>query len=144
MITNIITNLDELSAQKKTYKWKKPVRCPRCQNNKVHGHGFVTRIFQGYKEPMFLRRYRCPKCRCVITLRPCGYWPSYQSSIKDIFGTLKYRLLQKLWPPWVLRQRAGHWFRKFVKKVKMDMAGAVINLLQHLENFYEKQLHFLV
>jgi len=33
------------------------------------GHGFADAVFDGYKQPLPLKLYRCPDCGCVIRLR---------------------------------------------------------------------------
>jgi len=51
---------------------------------------------------------------------PAGFYPRFQSSITKIFTVLSHRLRTFRWPPGIARQRAGHWLRKFLVKLRMD------------------------
>jgi hypothetical protein len=109
-------NIEDIYREGKEYHWHRP-RC-KC-GAKVHGHGFVTRYFNCFKEHLFIKKWRCPKCGAVITARPSGYWPRFQESIKTIFETIKSRIKNYKWPPWTKRQRAGHWLNKLLVNAKL-------------------------
>lgn len=83
------------------------------------GHGFVLAYFEGYWEPLSLRRYRCPACRLVLRLKPSGYFERFQSSVETIRQSIAYRFYHHFWPPGSNRQRQGHWFRSLFKKAKI-------------------------
>jgi len=105
------------------------------------GHGFVSRYFAEFWSALLLKRFRCPQCREVVTLRPEGYLPHVRSSVSAIYSTLSTRLKAGSWGPEISRQRAGHWLRRFVKKVRMDW-GDASDLKAVLEFCYQKQLSF--
>jgi len=86
---------------------------------RLWGHGFVSAYFDGYWEPLWLRRYRCPLCRLVLRLRPSGYFQRFQASIETIRQSLAHRFYDHLWPPGSNRQRQGHWLRSLFKKAKV-------------------------
>ena len=137
-------DLSQLSIEGKNYKWKRPI-CPKC-SGKVWGHGFATAFFSGHESIFYLKKYRCPSrgCRAVITMRPSQFWKKFQTDIDCIFNALSQRLESRTWPPWVTRQRGGHWLRKFIKKVKMNygLDNQGVGLGERLRQFYEKSLHF--
>ncbi len=122
----------------KKFKWKPPENCSKC-GGKLWGHGFVGSCFEGYTDILYLKRYRCTNCGCIITMRPLSHFSRYQSSTKDIYQTLKTRLFSYRWPPWCTRQRGGHWLRKFCYKCLLDGVDSCLFQLKkyfvQLENF---------
>ena len=100
----------------KEFPWPRPEQCPRCGHCRLWGHGFVLAYFDGYWQAFWLRRYRCPKCRGILRLKPSGYLPRFQSSIETIRQSLAYRFYHHLWPPGSSRQRQGHWLRSLLRK----------------------------
>jgi hypothetical protein len=109
-----------LSDLGKKYKWIKPACCPSCSVGRLYGHGYVSRIFDGFETPLFLKRYRCTKCHSVITMRPIDHPPRYQTSLASIYKALAFRFQNLRWPFTKLRQRAGHWLRRFLKFIRME------------------------
>ena len=60
------------------FLWPRPERCPRC-DGRIWGHGFVSGYFDGYDQPLWLKRYQCPDCGCVIRMRPRDYFQRFPS-----------------------------------------------------------------
>lgn len=110
--------LKEIFKKGRNYPWPKPERCPNCANYKVWGHGFVEAFFDGYNEPLVLRRYRCPVCGCVMRLRPSGYFKRFQASIKTIRSSIVSKVTTGRWLPGVMRTRQCHWFTSLLRKIK--------------------------
>jgi hypothetical protein len=81
----------------------------------VWGHGFVLAYFDGVATGIYLRRYRCPECCCVIRLRPRGYFSRFQASIETIRSSLCRRLAYGRYPPGLSRSRQRHWLKALVK-----------------------------
>lgn len=121
MLEHTSVELPELYEAGKSYNWKRPSCRNGCQ--KIWGHGYVMRYFEGYSQPFWLKRYRCPTCSTVITMAPAGFYPRFQTSIRKVFAVLSHRLRAFRWPPGTIRQRAGHWLRKFLVKLQMDFPG---------------------
>lgn len=111
LIFFVAVKIKEVFALGRKYPWPRPVMCPRCNDNRVWGHGFVLAYFDGFCEGILLRRYRCPGCGCVIRLRPSGYFPRFQASIDTIRLCLSQRLTLGRWPPGLFRSRQRHWLR---------------------------------
>lgn len=103
------------------------------------GHGYVARYFAEVTSVVFLKRYRCYKCRLVITIRPDGYWPRIRSSIANIYTALFTRLRERLWRG-CSRQCGGHWLKRFVRHAKMEGA---LELEFFLAKSFNKGLRFL-
>lgn len=72
----------------KRYPWVKPYSCPACKSQRLWGHGYVKRYFQGIAHYLWLKRYRCSECHRVHTLRPIGYQGRILHSQKVIRSTL--------------------------------------------------------
>jgi hypothetical protein len=128
--------LQTLSTEGKDYKWL-PCRCEKCDRN-MWGHGFVSRYFEGFTQ-VFMKRYRCPECKTVVTTRPEGFRRYVRSPIEIIYHSLRIRFSSGSWPPETPRQRGGHWLRRFVVHAKMSCET---DLLIFLNRCFEKQLSF--
>lgn len=115
MIIFVCANLKEIFVKKREYPWPKPRVCPRCRLNKVWGHGFVLAYFDGVAAGIYLRRYRCPECCCVIRLRPRGYFSRFQASIETIRSSLCQRLEYGRYPPGLSRSRQLGWLKALAK-----------------------------
>ena len=76
----------------------------------------MAAFFDGFDDEVLLRRYRCPDCRCVLRLRPSGYFKRFQASIVAIRSSIAFRLENGRWPPGSSRTRQGHWFKSLYKK----------------------------
>ena len=63
--------------------------------------------------PVFLKRYRCPDCRAVHTLRPRTHWRRFWASILVIVTSISRKLegLKKETPPSRCRQQ--YWVSGF-------------------------------
>jgi hypothetical protein len=90
------------------FLWPRPERCPRC-GGRVWGHGYVPAYFDGYYLPLWLKRYRCPDCGCVIRLRPQEYFQRFQASIHTIRDCLAYWVHQHRWQAGPSPPRQRHW-----------------------------------
>jgi hypothetical protein len=107
----------------KDFPWRRPPCCLRCKG-RVWGHGFVQACFDGYREPLWLRRYRCAECGMVMRLRPKGYWSRFQATAARIRDCLAHRLRTGRWPPGLSRGRQGHWFTALKRRVFAYLGGA--------------------
>jgi len=117
MIIFILASIKEIVEHGRDFPWPRPPACPRCDGRRVWCHGFVTAFFDGFDEHVILRRYRCPDCRCVMRLRPKGYFERVQASIDTIRSCIAFRLEHSRWPSGGSRQRQGHWLRSLTRRV---------------------------
>ena len=120
MIYQCNVSFKKLQQEKKEYPWKRPLECSGCQG-KVWGHGYVLRYFNSHSEGLYLKRWRCPSCKLILTCRPDSHWRRFQESIKRIFDTLIFRVKHRTWPPWTTRQRGGHWLRIFTSNARTHL-----------------------
>ncbi len=137
MILPIKITISELSKNGKAHKWGK-CHCQDCHRD-MWGHGYVARYFSNLIAEVYLKRYRCPSCLTVVTVRPTGYWPRIHSSILAIFEALQSKLDHSFWPVGFPRQRGGHWLKRFVRLARMEMQP---DLSDFLNRCYSKQLSF--
>ena len=135
MVIFVDVILKEISQKGRDYPWAKPEICPRCRASHLWGHGFVPAYLEGCSEAVLLRRYRCPLCRCVIRLRPGGFFARFQVSIQTMRSRLSHRLKTGRWPPGLSRSRQGHWLRGLRRKIKAYLGNgwdqALISAFDH-------------
>lgn len=115
MIIFVCVNLKEIFEKQREYAWPRPKRCPRCGLGRLWGHGFALAYFDGFVSGVHLRRYRCPDCRCVVRLRPKGYFVRIQAAIETIRESITQRLCTDRWPAGLSRARQGHWLRALTR-----------------------------
>jgi len=110
MVISVSCEVKEIFEKGKDYEWSKPEICPHCKASHVWGHGFVPAYFDGLSGYVYLKRWRCPSCRCVIRVRPCGYFRRFQATIEEIRFRLSSRILGRHWLPGMSHTRQRHWF----------------------------------
>lgn len=118
MILPVVAILKEICEKGREYLWPKPKICPCCGAGRLWGHGFVPAYFEGVREGVYLRRYRCPHCGCVIRLKPAGFFKSFQSSIETIRSSIRRRFDKARSPTVVSRTREAHWLQALKRKAK--------------------------
>ena len=117
MVILVEVELKQIVVQQRDYPWPRPESCPRCQQRRPWGHGFVMAYFDGYPCGLLLRRFRCSGCGCVIRLRPKGYFQRFQASIQRIYACLSQRLVDGRYAPEISRSRQRHWLRALQRQV---------------------------
>jgi hypothetical protein len=115
MIIFVSVNFKRLLKQERTYPWPRPQLCPRCQTNGLWGHGFVLAYFDGLAGGVYLRRYRCAGCGCVIRLRPRGYFKRFQAAIGDIYHSLALRIRTGKYMADISDSRQRHWLKGLIR-----------------------------
>ncbi|MBT3583024.1 hypothetical protein HN510_04355 [Candidatus Woesearchaeota archaeon] len=137
MIIFIKIDLNQLLLQEKEYEWERPY-CNKC-NCSFYGHGYVFRFFSYLSSGVYLKRWRCPICRSVATIRPDSHWKGFQESISQIFKTLTFRVKYFKWPPWCTRQRGGHWLNKLIANARLNLLLKG-NILETISFYQSKSL----
>jgi hypothetical protein len=117
MIAFIELDLKRIASRDPDYCWPRPASCGRCESSKLWGHGFVAVIFARFAQALWIRRYRCPACGCIIRLRPRGYFTRHQSDAATIRTTLLTRLNSGYWPRNCVASRARHWLHGLKRQV---------------------------
>jgi len=70
-----------------------------------------------FKEGLWFKRYRCPLCGTVIRIRPRGYFPRFQSSIKTIHTSISLKESKNRWLEGISRSRQLHWMKALRRRV---------------------------
>ena len=117
MVISVSCEVKEIFEKGKDYEWLKPETCPHCKKSNLWGHGFVGAYFDGFSGFVYLRRWRCPSCLCVIRVRPCGYFRRFQATIEEIRSRLSARISGGHWLPGMSHSRQGNWLRALRKRV---------------------------
>ena len=123
MVISFSVRLKKLFKLGRNYPWPRPDRCPRCNSYRLWGHGYVSAYFDGYDQPFALKRYRCPDCRCVIRLRPGGYFGRFQASVASIRSSIVSKAGRNKWISGISRERQCHWFRSLCRKIKAHLTN---------------------
>ena len=127
MIYPVAVILKELSAQGKSYSWPRPELCPHCRQSHVWGHGFVLAFFDGFPEGIYLRRWRCPACRCVIRMKPAGYFKRFWASAEVIRQDLSCRIKTGKWPPGHAGSRRRHWMKSLIQNIQLYLGNQFVD-----------------
>ncbi len=138
MIQFVAVILKDIFEQERNFLWERPSNCPQCGAYKVWGHGFVRALFEGFAVPLFLKRYRCPDCGCVITMRPESHFTRFQSSRTVIRSALEHRINDKKWPPDLIPGRMRHWMVNLRRQIKaylpQNWKASLMESYDHLLN----------
>jgi hypothetical protein len=118
MIITVTVNLKKIFTSMQNYPWPKPSTCPNCNSFRIWGHGFVLAYFDGFQTGIYIRRYRCPDCRCIIRMRPAGYLPRFQASTSTIRSSLQTKIEQGQWQRCLSRTRQRHWHLGLLRRTK--------------------------
>ena len=116
IIINVRIDLAILQEKQKEYFWNRPKCCPCCGSMTLWGHGFVDRYFDDFPEALPLKRYRCPRCRAVHTMRPDCFHSRFSANQFLLFFCILYKILKGHWSKIVSRQRQQYWYRGFEKQ----------------------------
>jgi hypothetical protein len=113
LILYLSVDCSEILALGKAFRWSRPSRCPACEGLRLWGHGYVDRYFDGVPERIPLKRWRCPDCHAVHTMRPVNYWRGFLADKDAIFTSLLGKERHGYWLEAYPRQRQQYWWRGF-------------------------------
>ncbi|WP_408606688.1 DUF6431 domain-containing protein [Marispirochaeta aestuarii] len=105
--------LEKVQELGKKFRWKNPGRCLVCGSTRLWGHGFVLRYFFGFASGVWIKRWRCPECGSVHTVRPESFLPGMQYPKSTQRSSLESKLAGKSFLKTVSRQIQQHWWRTF-------------------------------
>jgi len=125
MIINQEINLADIFRLGRSYEYIRPDKCPQCGSSRIWGHGFVSRYFDDYDLCLYLKRWICAECGCVISIRPVNYFARHHCIILKIFSVLSERLNTGFWSrdPCIRRQRGGHWLRALKRNIQVFLGN---------------------
>ena len=121
MIQFVAVILKEIFDQGRKFSWERPSKCSGCGSFKVWGHGFVPAFFDGFDESLLLKRYRCPDCGCVITMRPASHFSRFQASRATIRSALQDRINNGRWPHGLNSARMRQWLTNLKRQIKAHL-----------------------
>ena len=122
LILHFVIELKLLILLGKDYPWPRPDVCPCCGGQRLWGHGYTPRYFDGYAGLVWLKRYRCVDCHSVHTLRPKNHWRRFQAATATILKSLRIKILENRWidDDGLSRQRQQYWLRGLRTQLKVN------------------------
>lgn len=106
-------DLKRIQEQGRQFQWKNPGSCPNCKGPRIWGHGFVLRYFAVFAVGLWMKRWRCPDCGAVHTVRPETNSPGCQYSKEVQIKSIYSKLCGKPFLKTINRQLQQHWFKNF-------------------------------
>jgi hypothetical protein len=73
-----------------------------------------------------MKRWRCPDCGAVHTMRPSSHWRGFWASVTMILSSLKAKLAGGNWLMQVSRQRQQYWWRGY--QLQRHLGGRPVSL----------------
>lgn len=79
-------------------------------------------------------------------MMPEGFRANFQASFLKIYQSLLQRLTSHQWPPWISRQRAGHWLNRLKRHclAHFGFTPSGLDLKSKISELFEKGINFLV
>jgi hypothetical protein len=111
LVLHFPVDVKQLSEAGKAYDWPRPLRCPGCGSSRLWGHGYAGRYFEGFCLPLWVKRYRCPECRAVHTLRPDAFLRALRYPAELIVSALRGKIAGRGWLRSLSRQAQQSWLR---------------------------------
>jgi hypothetical protein len=106
--------IDILIASHKLYPWPIFKICPACHAHRLWGHGYVLRYLDDSPYPVYLKRYRCPLCHKVFSVRPMTHYRRFSTNIQSILNCLTLIATTGIKSKQFSRQRQQYWFKGFI------------------------------
>lgn len=113
LVLHVAVNVQRLAELGKKYPWPRLARCLSCASSRVWGHGYVPRYFEGFYQPLWVHRLRCPDCGTVYTLRPDLFYWRFRYSVRTILSSLMTKITDGFWLPSLPRQNQQYWYAGF-------------------------------
>ncbi len=139
LILHFAVNVKVLYEAGKKYPWPKPEVCPKCKGTRLWGHGYVPRYFEGYWEPLWVKRFRCPDCRAVHTCRPDVFFKRYRYPVIVVILCLLNKIVHGRWLRCIRRQNQLSWLRT-VAKWNSQKQTVKIPSIEHLKRYLAEQI----
>ena len=111
LILHFAVDVKRLVEEGKDFCWLRPNRCPRCEGQRLWGHGYVWRYFEGFVHGLWMKRYRCPDYRAVHTCRPQEFYRGFHYSRLSILLVFPNRIIYGRLVRCLSRQVQQYWWR---------------------------------
>ncbi len=139
LLLNVSVKVKDLFNQGKAYPWRKPEGCPECKGRRLWGHGFTLRCFIGFLQKIWVKKYRCPDCRSVHTIRPDAYWKRFQYSSFVIVRCLLTKIEHGRRRKSVSRRSQQYWY-KGLKRQASRHINVKTPVLKHLRRLLQRKI----
>lgn len=116
LILHFSVDVKRLVEEGKDFCWPRPEKCPRCEGRRLWGHGYVRRYFEGWCEGIWIKRYRCPDCRAIHTLRPERFYKGFYYSMWTILPSILNRMVHSRYLKCLSRQAQQYWWKGLRKQ----------------------------
>ena len=73
----------------------------------------MSRFFDGINEPLWMKRWQCPECHTVYTVRPDSHWRGLCATRLIILVSVMGKALTGRWLKSISRQRQQYWWRGY-------------------------------
>lgn len=117
LLIYISVDLPQLFREEKKYFWSRPTHCPSCGGVRLWSHGYVRRNFDGFDSSLWIKRFRCPDCQAVHTMRPIGYSSRVQAPKIVVFLSLFVKILFEQWLSEICSRRQRYWLSTFKHQI---------------------------
>jgi len=129
MIIECKVSIKNILEQEKEFTWPRPESCPKCGDTVIWGHGFVLCYFSFLASGIFLKRYRCPCCGCIIKMKPSGFFKQVRTPIKMIKIFLEKRIKNNKYLRGIPRNTQHHWFVNLKRNIEACLGEIYKNRL---------------
>ena len=113
LIVYLSVDCTAVSTQGTGFQWPRLRRCPHCRGHRLWGHGYVQRYFDGLENALWMKRWRCPDCGAVHTMRPDSHWRGFWAERTTIIASLQRKEHNDRWLANICRERQQYWWRGF-------------------------------
>lgn len=139
MIWFVAVDLKQIFTQERNYPWLRPDRCLHCQGVRVWSHGYCHRFFDGFSRALLMKCYRCPDCRCVMTVRPDSHFSRIRAACQTIKSHLEHRINHGFWPASALRRsRCRYWLANLKRQVHAHLTYQWSGLIAGFDQLYQQ------
>ena len=114
VVLHVTVDVKKLFELGRSYPWPKPKRCLVCRSSRLWGHGYVRRYFEGFVQPLWIKRFRCPDCHTVYTLRPGLFYMRFRYPLWVILSSLITRILYHRFMTSISRQNQQYWYKGLI------------------------------
>jgi hypothetical protein len=114
VVLHVSVDVKRLFELGKGYPWPRPKHCLSCSSRRIWGHGYVRRYFENFVEPLWVKRFRCPECGTVYTLRPDLFFKGFRYSLITIILSLIHKITDHRFLSSISRQMQQYWYRGFI------------------------------
>jgi hypothetical protein len=140
LIVHFEIDIKDLFVAGKNYPWPRPEVCPCCGGQRLWGHGYTPRYFDGCPRLIWFKRYVCVDCHSVHTLRPKTHWRRFQATVATILKSLRIKIAENRWVDGLSRQRQQYWLRGFRTRLKVDNPSDGIITYKLLRNLLRENI----